>query len=156
MSDRPVGVIIGTCVVKSPEDEECDILTALDPLLAPVPLGNLLTATPSPIPVSPGGVVTEGSSNSEKTKDPNALDIKAFEILDTSNTKQELTSNIAILAGEFTKAAEEEADDFDAAFDALAQESVTKHKLEELEKQFAEDDILIQVMLQNFKHSVPC
>jgi hypothetical protein len=30
-------------------------------------------------------------------------------------------SNVAILAGEFAKPAEEEEDDFDAAFDALAQ-----------------------------------
>ena len=32
-----------------------------------------------------------------------------------------MTSNVAILAGEFSKPAEEEVDDFDAAFDALAQ-----------------------------------
>ena len=35
---------------------------------------------------------------------------------------------VAILAGEFTTASEEEADEFDAAFDALAQETVTKYK----------------------------
>ena len=32
-----------------------------------------------------------------------------------------MTSNVAILAGEFAKPLEEEEDDFDAAFDALAQ-----------------------------------
>ena len=47
--------------------------------------------------------------------------------------------NIVFAAGEGD--AEEEADEFDAAFDALAQDSVTKYKLEELEKQFEDEDV---------------
>jgi len=52
-----------------------------------------------------------------------------------------LTSNVAILAGEFASAFQEEEDDFDAAFDALAHESVTKSKLDQLEKDFADEDV---------------
>jgi hypothetical protein len=48
---------------------------------------------------------------------------------------------VAILAGEFATAFQEEEDDFDAAFDALAHESVTKSKLDQLEKDFADEDV---------------
>ena len=52
-----------------------------------------------------------------------------------------MTSNVAILAGEFAQVEEEVADEFDDAFDALAQESATKSKLEDLEREFGEDDV---------------
>ena len=123
---------IGTIVIKSPGEEQRDFLTTTDNGLAPVPVGDLLTATPSPAPISPADA-------SKKTS--TLLDLQDFEELETRNTSEQLTSNVAILAGEFTKAAEEEADDFDAAFDALAQESVTKYKIEELEKEFEDEDV---------------
>ena len=71
------------------------------------------------------------------------MDLSEFEVLES--VKKDLTSNVAILSGEFattSKDEESEEDEFDAAFDAIAQESVTKSKLEELEAQFeTEDDI---------------
>ena len=43
---------IGTIVQKSPGDEQKDFLTTADNALAPVPVGDLLSASPSPTPVS--------------------------------------------------------------------------------------------------------
>lgn len=96
-----------------------------------VPEGDLLASTPSPCSITPA----EG-------KKSGLVDLSEFEEIDTTSQPAVLTSNIAILAGEFAKPVEEEQDDFDAAFDALAQESVTKAKLDEFEKQFeTEEDI---------------
>jgi hypothetical protein len=66
--------------------------------------------------------------------------IREFEEFEFKKDTQ-LTSNVAILAGEFAIAVEEEVDEFDAAFDAIAQESVTRGKIEELEKQFEDSDV---------------
>ena len=109
-----------------------DILGGLD-----VPEGDLLATTPTAVtPVA----ASEGSGQKEGEK-KKGLDLSEFEEIAASEPAG-LTSNIAILAGEFDKPAEEEEDDFDAAFDALAQEAVTKSKLDEFEKQFEnEDDI---------------
>ena len=130
-----IGTFGPEIVPKSPGEEQNDFLTTVDAGLAPAPVGDLLTATPSPIPITPDGAITKGKTSST------LLDLEDFEEFETKTTGEQLTSNVAILAGEFTKAAEEEADDFDAAFDALAQESVTKYKLEELEKEFEEEDV---------------
>ena len=126
-----------TIVKKSPGEEQCDFLSTVDNNLAPIPVGDLLTATPSPIPISPGSTNNKSEGKSSST----LLDLHDFEELETKDPREQLTSNVAILAGEFTTAAEEEADDFDAAFDALAQESVVKYKLEELEKQWEDEDV---------------
>ena len=127
---------IGTIVEKSPGDEK-DFLTTADS----VPVGDLLAASPSPIPVSPADPSKSDKSVKDGKNSSTLLDLHDFEELETKNTSEQLTSNVAILAGEFTKAAEEEADEFDAAFDAIAQESVTKYKLDELEKQFEDEDV---------------
>ena len=103
-----------------------------------VEVGDLLTCTPSPLPTSPAAVVDEKRS---KNKEGGAFDLSEFETIDKDGAPVALTSNVAILAGEFSKPVEEEEDDFDAAFDALAQESVTKSKLEELEREFEEADV---------------
>ena len=103
-----------------------------------VTVGDLLTSTPSPLPVSQ-------NSDSNKTANSEArdkkLDLSEFEVIGHEAEEVALTSNVAILAGEFSKPVEEEEDDFDAAFDALAQESVTRGKLEDLEKQFEDTDV---------------
>ncbi len=128
---------ISSAVVElNKETDQVDILTTeagaggkLD-----IPEGELLVSTPSPCLVSPA----EGQIDKKGT----GLDVSEFdpEFVD-SKEKADLTSNVAILSGEFAKPAEEEVDEFDAAFDALAQESVTKAKLEALEKEFEDDDI---------------
>ena len=129
---------IGTIVEKSPGDVHNDLLTTADNALAPVAVGDLLSASPSPTPAGPN----KSDKSAKDDKNSSALlDLHDFEELETNNTSEQLTSNVAILAGEFTKAAEEEADEFDAAFDAIAQESVTKYKLDELEKQFEDEDV---------------
>ena len=98
-----------------------------------VPEGDLLASV-----VSPAGKGVSGEGEKEGKK---AFDLSEFDEIG-GDSKTDLTSNIAILAGEFTQAAEEEEDDFDAAFDALAQDSVTKQKLVDFERQFEnEDDI---------------
>ena len=104
---------IAESIVKPPEDQ-LDILTdaAADSL---APESALLTSTPSPLPPSP-------ASNDESKKNGKSgnqlVDLAEFESLDKSGQEQ-LTSNVAILAGEFVKPVEEEEDDFDAAFDVL-------------------------------------
>ncbi len=117
-------------------DQE-DILTKGEEALA-VPEGNLLASTPSPCLVSPASKEETTESGSKS-----GLDVSEFdpEFVSPADQGFDLTSNVAILSGEFVKPAEEEADEFDAAFDALAQESVTKAKLDELEKEFENDDI---------------
>ena len=101
-----------------------------------VPEGDLLASVATPA----GKEVSEEGEKKDK-KGEGGIDLSEFDEIG-GDSKTELTSNIAILAGEFTQAAEEEEDEFDAAFDALAQESVTKAKLDEFEKQFEnEDDI---------------
>ncbi len=115
--------------------EVVDILGGAEDSL-PIPENNLLVSTPSPILVSSPSDQKSGKESSS------GVDLSEFETLETSGeVKKELTSNVAILSGEFAQPVQEEEDDFDAAFDALAQESVTKSKLEELEKQFENDDI---------------
>ena len=102
-----------------------------------MPTGDLLTSTPSPLPPSPAAaaVGTSGAPTS------GLVDLGEFETLEKSGEGQQLTSNVAILAGEFAQVEEEVADEFDDAFDALAQESATKSKLEDLEREFGEDDV---------------
>lgn len=104
-----------------------DILTTTQEDQAP----DLLASTSAPV-------------NVERKEDLGALvdfsAIREFEEFEFKKDTQ-LTSNVAILAGEFATAIEEEVDDFDAAFDALAQESVTRGKIEELEKQFEDSDV---------------
>ncbi|XP_040569178.1 uncharacterized protein stnA [Lepeophtheirus salmonis] len=79
-------------------------------------------------------------SEGEKEK---SIDVSEFEnIEDNDNKQQALTSNVAILAGELGTAKEESEDEFDAAFDALAKESVTKTKIQEIEKTFENDEDL--------------
>ena len=78
----------------------------------------------------------EGAENVSTAK----VDFAEFDAIERDGPTT-LTSNVAILSGELVKPAEEETDDFDAAFDALAQESVTKSRLEDLERQFEHDDI---------------
>ena len=112
-------------------------------------LGNTNSEQALGVPGGKGLLATTPTSPSkvEENKDDSAgkVDLSEFEDIlglgDSKDTVVDLTSNIAILAGEFATAAEEEEDDFDAAFDALAHESVTKTRLEELEKQFENDDI---------------
>ena len=100
-----------------------------------VSVGDLLASTHSP-------AAPEVSGKGEEKAKKGGIDLSEFDEIGGESKGTDLTSNIAILAGEFTQAAEEEEDDFDAAFDALAQESVTKAKLDEFEKQFEnEDDI---------------
>ena len=103
----------------------------------PVPEGDLLSTSPLPVLCK-----LEDGENESQTKKENTsgLDFSEFELLGDKEA-QVLTSNVAILSGEFSKPVEEEEDDFDAAFDALAQQSVTKSRLEDLEKQFENDDI---------------
>lgn len=86
---------------------------------------------------------TEGSDNLNEyveIVEKVSIDVTEFETID-KEIPTNLTSNIAILSGELNKPAEEETDDFDAAFDALAQESVTKSRIDDLEKQFENNDI---------------
>ena len=123
------------------KDNDTDkILTSGDAI--EVPEGDLL-ATTTPSPTIAASTKNDAKEEEKATDGPDSdlkVDLSEFETLESSNAQ--LTSNVAILVGEFEKPAEEEEDDFDAAFDALAQESVTKYKLEELEKQFEnEDDI---------------
>jgi hypothetical protein len=100
-----------------------------------VEVGNLLSSTPSPLPPSPAQL------EAQKKESDKLIDLSEFDEVLVEEAEESLTSNVAILAGEFSKPIEEEEDDFDAAFDALAQESVTRTKLEELEKQFEEADV---------------
>ena len=94
---------------------------------------DILTSTPSPLP---------DKLDQDKNQKSGELDLSEFEVIGPeSEDKVALTSNVAILAGEFSKPVEEEEDDFDAAFDALAQESVTRGKLEDLERQFEDADV---------------
>ena len=94
---------------------------------------DILTSTPSPLPEK---------LDQDKNQKSGELDLSEFEVIGPeSEDKVALTSNVAILAGEFSKPVEEEEDDFDAAFDALAQESVTRGKLEDLERQFEDADV---------------
>lgn len=88
--------------------------------------------------ISSAPVASGPSAKAESSQQ--IVDLSEFEVLEESQTVQ-LTSNVAILAGEFSAPALEEEDDFDAAFDALAQESVTRGKLEDLEKQFEDTDV---------------
>ncbi|TRY71729.1 hypothetical protein TCAL_03141 [Tigriopus californicus] len=107
-----------------------DFLSEFDSSL-PVPEGDLLATSPL------------ADINQKPVESKAALDLSEFEEFggEVSPKGSNLTSNVAILSGEFAKPAEEEEDDFDAAFDVLAKESVTKTRLEELEKQFENDDI---------------
>ena len=98
---------------------------------------DLLTSTP--LPLQSGGKSNPLQLEQDSKAD---LDLSEFEVIGPdSEDKVALTSNVAILAGEFSKPIEEEEDDFDAAFDALAQESVTRGKLEDLERQFEDADV---------------
>lgn len=98
---------------------------------------DLLTSTP--LPLQSGGKSNPLQLELDSKAD---LDLSEFEVIGPdSEDKVALTSNVAILAGEFSKPIEEEEDDFDAAFDALAQESVTRGKLEDLERQFEDADV---------------
>ncbi|CAB4064062.1 unnamed protein product [Lepeophtheirus salmonis] len=70
-----------------------------------------------------------------KARRKKSIDVSEFEnIEDNDNKQQALTSNVAILAGELGTAKEESEDEFDAAFDALAKESVPEEpdEIEEL------------------------
>ena len=79
-----------------------------------VEVADLLSSTPSPLPPS------KETLKLEAEKKDTLLDLSEFEILENNEkTSVSLTSNVAILAGEFSKPVEEEEDDFDAAFDAL-------------------------------------
>ena len=122
-----------TQVTEEPVVPNVQVDILLGDLDGTVPNRELLATTPSPCPVSPQAA---GSNNTD-----DKVDVSEFETLDNSAHAGHLTSNVAILSGEFAKPVEEEEDEFDAAFDALAHESVTKYKLEELEKQFEDDDI---------------
>jgi len=98
-----------------------------------IPVGDLLTSTPSPcvIPTTP----KQEEANSKPT-----LDLSEFDAV--HNESVALTSNVALLSAEFCEAApEEEEDPFDEAFDQLAKESITKTKLEEIEADLFDDDL---------------
>ena len=129
--------IAKTLVQEAKEPEVCDnLLSGVESL--PIPEEGLLTSTPSPCLTSPG-------NNNNNVDDEKKIDLSEFEVIDSKKEAKDLTSNVAILSGEFAQPRDhdlDEDDEFDAAFDAIAQESVTKSKLEELEKQFeTEDDI---------------
>ncbi len=116
---------------------QVDILTtapAGDDAL-PVPEGDLLASTPSPC------AATAAASADGSKSGPDLSEFDPEFVPSSGTGGEDLTSNVAILSGEFSKPAEEEEDEFDAAFDALAQESVTKSKLEDLERQFEEDGL---------------
>ena len=89
-----------------------------------VEVADLLSSTPSPLPPS------KDTLKLEAEKKDTLLDLSEFEILENNEkTSVSLTSNVAILAGEFSKPVEEEEDDFDAAFDALGIVFWSIHKL---------------------------
>ena len=99
-----------------------------------IPVGDLLTSTPSPcvVPTTPKQEETE-------SKHP-TLDLSEFDAV--HNESVALTSNVALLSAEFCETApEEEEDPFDEAFDQLAKESITKTKLEEIEADLFNDDL---------------
>ena len=102
--------------------EQKDILGELDS--ADVPTGDLLSSQePSSATLVP--VATKSAdADSGKSGKSALLDLAEFEEFTGQNRESSLTSNVAILAGEFAKPAEEEEDDFDAAFDALAQVAI--------------------------------
>jgi len=103
-----------------------------------VPVGDLLTSTPSPcvIPTTPK---QEETAKKEGDSNP-ILDLSEFD--DVRNKGVALTSNVALLEAEFCEAGpEEEEDPFDEAFDQLAKESITKTKLEEIEADLFNDDL---------------
>jgi len=93
-----------------------DIFSELDS--ENVATGDLLSSQQL-VPASSGG----NEPNVRKSGNQTLLDLTEFEDFPGQNRESSLTSNVAILAGEFAKPAEEEIDDFDAAFDALAQVS---------------------------------
>ena len=98
--------------------------------------------TSTPLPALQSGSVSNPLQLEQDKPTKADLDLSEFEVIGPdSEDKVALTSNVAILAGEFSKPIEEEEDDFDAAFDALAQESVTRGKLEDLERQFEDADV---------------
>ena len=101
--------------------EQKDIFSELDTENA-VQVGDLLSTSQEPcaavVPISAKS--GEGQANTS-SGNSGLLDLAEFEDFCGQKGEASLTSNVAILAGEFSKPAEEEVDDFDAAFDALAQ-----------------------------------
>jgi len=103
-----------------------------------VPLGDLLTSTPSPC-VNPTTPKQEVATNGKESSNA-LLDLSEFDAVQAESVA--LTSNVALLEAEFCEAApEEEEDPFDEAFDQLAKESLTKTKLEEIEADLFNDDL---------------
>ena len=126
------------------DSDQVDILTTVEIKVEgvegsnqEVEVANLLCSTPSPLPAS----TPDSAKKSSEKQEDSLFDLAEFEVLDKDTSGAHLTSNVAILAGEFSKPVEEEEDDFDAAFDALAQESYAKGKLEDLEKEFENEDV---------------
>jgi hypothetical protein len=97
--------------------EQLDIFSEVDS--ENVATGDLLSSQQL-VPASSGG----NEQNVRKSGNQTLLDLTEFEDFPGQNRESSLTSNVAILAGEFAKPAEEEIDDFDAAFDALAQVTI--------------------------------
>lgn len=119
--------------------QQADVLLAEDISSLEVPVGDLLSSTPSPGPY----VQPEGQHDQEVVgpveQQTLAEDLKEFDVVRQEETA--LTSNIALLQAEFCEAHVEEADPFDEAFDQLAKESITKTKLEEIEKDLFDEDL---------------
>ena len=95
--------------------EQKDIFSEIDS--ENVATGDLLSSQQL-VPVASRG---DEQNVAKKSGNQTLLDLAEFEDFPGQNRESSLTSNVAILAGEFAKPAEEEEDDFDAAFDALAQ-----------------------------------
>ena len=105
-----------------------------------IPAGDLLTTTPSPcvLPTCPQPQSEQAEQSGDSTG-VGLIDISEFDVVQRKESA--LTSNVALLAGELTEAPEEEEDPFDSAFDALAKESLSKTKLEEIEADLFNDDL---------------
>ena len=112
----------------------------------------MLSSTPSPSPATTATATAATAAaqlgqDSEADSPPKAQklsdDLKEFDVVESEGVA--LTSNLAILAAEFTEAAppdeDEEVDPFDEAFDQLAKESISRTALEDIEKDLLEGDL---------------
>ena len=129
--------IEGISPTKADEDQLVDVLGHDDGGLE-VPVGDLLSSTPSPGPYTKQQQDTDHEAQTavdQKLAD----DIKEFDVVQREEVA--LTSNIALLHAEFSEAQVEEADPFDEAFDQLAKESISKTQLEEIEKDLFDEDL---------------
>jgi hypothetical protein len=131
--------IEGISPIKAGEDHQLvDVLSGVGDDGLEVPVGDLLSSTPSPGPYK----LQEDASNDDNVKlvdQKLADDLKEFDVVQREEVA--LTSNIALLQAEFSAAQEEEADPFDEAFDQLAKESIAKTQLEEIEKDLFDEDL---------------